>query len=280
MKLPVWLRAVRAVRSTTSLAAFFAYLLLVMGPLQRVIVFPLVWLLPARRTRMLGAWIRAQARVTRAIVRYGAGVRIHVSGPPIRESCIVVMNHQSVLDVMIALCEVEGPTALIPVRTRYQWGMPGISPFLRVARYPFITQRRSAIRGDLAAIEDGAARVASGEATIILYPEGHRTRTGDIGPFMPGGLSTALAKARKPVYCVVGDGMWQVRTIADGLVGLAGVDVTVRISGPVAPPEREEEIPQFIASLRDRMVASLADLRAELRIDRKAPVNGSGARAD
>lgn len=241
---------------------YFAYLLLIMGPVQRLIVVPLIWMLPARRTRMLGAWIRFHARATRFILGRGAGVRIDVRGVTIRESSIVLMNHQSVLDVMIALCEIEGPTPLIPVRVRYRYGFPGVSPFLRLARYPFITQRRATIAQDLAAIGEGADRVAAGEASLVFFPEGHRTRTGAIGPFMSGGLTVALTRAARPVYCIVADGMWQARTLADTLVSLAGTEVAVHISGPFAPPERAEDIPRFIASLRDHMVESLRQLRA------------------
>ncbi len=253
----------RAVRSATAMLVFFAYLLLVMGPLQRLVVFPLAWLMPARRSRLLGSWIRAQARVTRFIVRYGAGVHLDSSGVEIRESCIVVMNHQSVLDTMIVLCEARGPMALILVRTRYRRGFPAISPFLRAARYPFITQKGTTAAQDNAAIAAAAERANAGDATLILFPEGHRTKTGDIGRFMPRGLTIALKIVRKPVYCIVGDGMWRVRTIADSLTAIAGTEVTVRVSGPFTPPDDEEDIPQFIASLRDHMLASLRELRAE-----------------
>jgi 1-acyl-sn-glycerol-3-phosphate acyltransferase len=255
------------VRSAASMMAFFAYILLVMGPLQRLVVFPIAWLLPARRARararLLGGWIRLQARVTRLIVRYGAGVQIDVSGVEIRESCIVVMNHQSVLDTMIVLCEARGPMALILVRTRYRRGFPGISPYLRAARFPFISQQRATAELDNAAIADAARRAASGDATLVLFPEGHRTTSGEIGRFMPRGLTIALKLIRRPVYCIVGDGMWRVRTIADSLTSIAGTKVAVRVSGPFMPPEREEEIPRFIGSLRDHMVTSLRDLRTE-----------------
>jgi 1-acyl-sn-glycerol-3-phosphate acyltransferase len=256
--------AVHAVRSITAIMVFFVYLV-VLGLVQRVIVFPLCWILPGRRTQMLGEWIRWQAYMTRAIVQGIAGVRIAIEGVDIRESAIVIMNHQSVLDIPIALSRVKGPAALIPVRTRYRRGIPGISPFLRAARYPFITQRRSTIRQDIEAVAEGARRATAGEVSIIVFPEGLRTMTGARGPFMPRGLMVALA-SRRPVYCIVGDGMWKVRTLKESLTSLAGTSVTVRISGPFAPPEQEADMPAFIASLRERMERSLQELRAEKKV--------------
>jgi 1-acyl-sn-glycerol-3-phosphate acyltransferase len=255
-------RAVRWARSALSMVLFFLFLVLFMGPVQRLMLFPLVLVLPDRRTRILGSWIRLQAWITRWIVSYGAGVRIKVSGVSVHESSIVVMNHQSVLDIPIVLSEVRGPAVLIPVRTRYRRGIPGISPYLRMARYPFITQRRSSIEADLREMAEGADRVARGEATIALYPEGHRTRDGEIATFMTGGLKRLLIRSRRPVYCFVGDGMWQVRTAAQAMTSLAGTDVAVTVIGPFMPPEEESEIPRFIESLRERMIAALNEMRS------------------
>lgn len=255
-------RAVRWARSALSMMLFFLYLLLFMGPAQRLIVFPLVWLLPRRRTRVLGWWIRLQAWITRSIVSYGAGVRIRVSGTTVRESCIVVMNHQSVLDIPIVLSEVRGPAVLIPVRTRYRRGIPGISPYLRAAPYPFITQKRSSIEADLAEMDRGADRVAAGEATIAMYPEGHRTRDGEIAPFMKGGLKKLIIRCHRPVYCFVGDGMWQVRTFAHAMTSMAGTRVQVKVLGPFMPPTEESEIPRFIEMLRAQMIAALQEMRS------------------
>ena len=92
---------------------------------------------------------------------------------------------------------------------------------------------------------------------------------------MPRGLTIALKTVRKPVYCIVGDGMWRVRTIADSLTAIAGTEVTVRVSGPFMPPEREEEIPRFIASLRGHMVASLRELRAQRGPVAAPPMDGT-----
>jgi 1-acyl-sn-glycerol-3-phosphate acyltransferase len=258
---------------------FFLFLLLVMGPAQRLIIFPLVWLLPGRRTRILGRWIRVQAWITRLIVSYGAGVRINVSGTAVHESSIVVMNHQSVLDVMIILSEVRGPAVLIPVRTRYRRGLPGISPYLRAAGYPFISQKRSLIERDLAEMAAGADRVAAGEATIALFPEGHRTRDGLIAPFMTGGLKKLVARAPRPVYCFVGDGMWEVRTVADGMTSLAGTNVNVRVLGPFEPPTEETEIPRFIEGLRERMIAAMKEMRATDALSRAGRRPDKEARA-
>lgn len=262
MQLSPVVRAVRWARSAFAMVLFFLYLVFFMGLVQRLILFPFVWLRPARRTQVLGWWIRLQAWITRSIVVFGGGARVNVTGVSVHESSIVVMNHQSVLDIPIVLSEVRGPAALIPVRTRYRRGIPGISPYLRAAPFPFIGQTRATLESDLAEMERAGDRLASGEVTIALFPEGHRTRNGDIAPFMAAGLKRLIARSSRPVYCFVGDGMWQVRTFADAMSSLSGTRVDVRVLGPFTPPAQASEIPRFIESLRERMIQTLNEMRS------------------
>lgn len=177
------------------------------------------------------------------------------------------MNHQSILDIPLALSLVHTPLTLIPYRERYHRFIPGVSPLLRATGMPRVTQgagrggRGSAAR-DLKEIEGAADRTARGECSMVIFPEGHRTRTGEIGPFMRRGLTTILRRAKRPVYCLVVDGLWQARTAAEAARTVAGASVNVAVLGPIEPPE-DDQIDQFIASLRERMSAALHQMRAE-----------------
>jgi len=80
---------------------------------------------------------------------------------------------------------------------------------------------------------------------------------------MRGGLRIAVTRARRPVYCVVADGMTSARTTREALGQVAGSAVTVAIVGPFAPPlERSPESTDvFIDMLHDTMTTALARLR-------------------
>jgi len=171
------------------------------------------------------------------------------------------MNHQSVLDIPIGLALVPGPCPVIPTRDRYKWGVPGISPLIRMAEMPFVSQKRVLSRAELAALTSTAERVARGELSLIIFPEGHRSRDGGIGRFMRSGLRIVLARAKRPVYCIVADGMVQTRTTADALLNVADTDVRAVILGPFPPPD-ESSVDDFIDSLHTRMTAALEQLRS------------------
>lgn len=192
-----------------------------------------------------------------------ANVRVSVRGVIPPESCIVVMNHQSVLDIPIGLSLVPGPYPLIPTRDRYRWGIPGIAPLARLARFPFVSQKRVLSRAELAALTDAADQVARGEQSLLIFPEGHRSRHGGMGRFMRSGLRIVFSRASRPVYCVVADGMVNARSFTDALVGFADLDVRIVISGPLEPPRDAAAIDAFMDSLYERMAGTLAELRSD-----------------
>jgi 1-acyl-sn-glycerol-3-phosphate acyltransferase len=259
--LSAWLRLARAARSTIFILVYLAYLILVLGLVQRLIVIPLTWLLPASAVRILGPWVRWNARNTLGLLRVLAGVRVSVEGAIAPGSCTVVMNHQSIIDIAIGFAIVPGPLPLVPTRRRYAWGIPGVSPLIRVARLPLIGQTKQDIKADLAMVAEAAERTRAGETCFFIFPEGHRSRDGSILPFMTRGLTIALSRIPRPVYCVVGDGMWQARTLADTMVRVAGSRIRVRVIGPFEPPQEEADIPAFMTFLRDRMIATLDEMR-------------------
>jgi 1-acyl-sn-glycerol-3-phosphate acyltransferase len=254
-------RVLRALRSGAFLAVYAGHMLLTFGGIQRFLVWPLALLLPARRRGIVGWWFRFQAHLTLAMARWLANVRVSVQGAIESGSCVVVMNHQSVLDIAIAYALVPGPYPLIPTRARYAYGMPAVSPLIRLGRLPLVRQEPGSGRADVKSMQAAAERVARGEQSLLIFAEGHRTRDGEIGPFMRTGLKIVLARANRPVYCVVEDGLWHVRTFADVCLRFADSSAEVVVLGPFEPPAGAE-IEAFIESLRERMVTALREIRA------------------
>jgi 1-acyl-sn-glycerol-3-phosphate acyltransferase len=253
-------RAYRAVRSLLFLSVFAIHLLIVIAAGQRLVVLPLLKLFPRYGLRIRRAWLRLHAIVTTRLARTLGGMRLVVQGAIPRESVVVVMNHQSVMDIPVGVLLIPGPYPIIPTRDRYSRGVPGIATLVHLLRYPVVTQKRENLRTELPAIAEAADATARGDNSMLIFAEGHRTRDGQIGPFMRSGLRLVLERARRPVYCIVADGLWHARTTFDAATGFAGATCSVRILGPFAPPASDYD--RFIDELRDRMVATLEDLRA------------------
>jgi 1-acyl-sn-glycerol-3-phosphate acyltransferase len=188
------------------------------------------------------------------------GVRIKVEGAVPPGSAVFVVNHQSLLDIPLVYSIVRPPYPLIPTRALYARGTPGISLLIRLARLPLVHQTRESRRQDVAAIANAADAAARGESSILIFPEGHRTKDGEIGPFMRAGLRAILARARQPVYLMVIDGLWRARTTAQSFLHFAGMRGALRVLGPFDPPA-EEGLDAFVDELRQRMCAELDAMR-------------------
>jgi len=268
-------RAYRAVRSFIFLLIFVIYLLIIIAAGQRLVVLPLVKLFPRRRLGLVRAWLRFHAHATLALARALGGMRLRIEGAIPRESVVVVMNHQSVLDIPLGIALVPGPYPIIPTRERYGRGIPGISVLVHLARYPTVSQRRDAVRAQLPAIAAAADATARGDNSMIIFAEGHRTRDGLIAPFMRSGLRLVLERAKRPVYCVVADGLWHARTTFDAATGFAGATCSVRILGPYVAPTAD--IDGFIDELRERMVATLDTMRAARAVNASGAASASAA---
>lgn len=97
---------------------------------------------------------------------------------------IVVANHQSFLDLTLLGCALPRTlTYLARTTLRSSW-------LYRVLTAPFdvLDVRRG--EGDVGAVRRMVDRLKKG-ATILLFPEGTRTRTGKLGPLSPGFLMLA-----------------------------------------------------------------------------------------
>ncbi len=252
---------VRTIRSALFFFSFFLQATVVLGLGQRFIIYPAIALAPRRRHAIMARWFRFHAAITMALARRVGKLRVTVRGALPAESCVVVMNHQSVIDIPLAVSLVRGPQVVIPTRDRYRVGIPGISPMARLGGFPFVSQRRRASREELLALQRAADDLAAGETTLVIFPEGHRTRDGSLGRFMRSGLRLILPRAKRPVYYVVADGVWHARTATDVLRSFAGSELRVSVHGPLPPPT-EETVDAFIDDLHQRMAAALADQRA------------------
>jgi 1-acyl-sn-glycerol-3-phosphate acyltransferase len=228
---------------------------------QRLVIWPAVYLFPLKRRAIVRRWLRFLAKGSLWISRVFGGVRVTYEGKAPTESCLLVMNHQSLLDITIAVQAAEGPQAVIPTRERYGHGIPGISSLTKLGRFPLVTQQPRPSKAEVAALLQAAKDLANGETTLIIYPEGHRTTDGSILPFMRSGLKLILSRSQRPIYYVVSDGLAHARTLDEMAHSFANSKVNVVIRGPFPPPAREN-IDAFIDDLHARMTQTLADMRA------------------
>jgi 1-acyl-sn-glycerol-3-phosphate acyltransferase len=113
----------------------------------------------------------------------------NLTGPPY----LFMANHQSALDIYVLLATMPIPFKFIAKRELF--AIPFLGWAIKRARY--ISIDRENPREALKAIEDAAQKIREG-LTVLIFPEGTRSKDGHLLPFLKGGFSLA-GRAQVPV---------------------------------------------------------------------------------
>ncbi len=173
---------------------------------------PLLWRIRwlQRHGRRDEAWVMLEKQVplwTRRLFRH-IGVTVQVEGqenlPAKGETVLFVSNHQSYIDIPVFLYDLNGPHALMAKREL------GKIPFLGgwIRALGSVLVERDDIRAAAAAIKESEAVLASGQS-LIICPEGTRSKSSEMGEFKGGSVRIAL-RAKVPIVPIAIDGSYKI----------------------------------------------------------------------
>lgn len=226
------------------------------GILQRLLLWPLIALLPSLRLPVMSRFMHLEAWAVLKFMEIG-GARFRRAGHiPTGEPALILMNHQSLLDIPTAVIMGRPYTPLFVTRRLYGRGIPMVSPMLRILRAPLVDPEADP-RGALKQLKQSALQESTG---ILIFPEGHRTRDGSVGEFKKAGIQVMLKARRMPVYLVVSDGFWSWQRLADSLFEAGRVRGETEVLGPFLPPEGGG-LDGFVEEMRGRLIAHLETMR-------------------
>lgn len=140
--------------------------------------------------------ISVVGRIWATLTAFGAGVRVRsfgLQGLDRDEAYVFAGNHASAADIPIL-------QSILPPNFRWiakeeLFRFPIFGPALRAAGY--IAINRSSGREAMRSLQKAATRISTG-ASVVIFPEGTRTNTGELLPFKSGGLRLAI-KSDRPV---------------------------------------------------------------------------------
>jgi 1-acyl-sn-glycerol-3-phosphate acyltransferase len=178
------------------------------------------------------AWARVLLTVSRVKVRVDGLEKIKEDG-----SYVFVSNHLSYMDTPVAL-------ANIPVQFRFlaKRGLFQI-PFMgwHLARAGHIPVPRGDARAAVKTMTLAAQVVREQKISLLIFPEGGRSRKGEMRPFMEGAAYIAI-RAGVPLVPIGLQGTREVLPYGSG--NIRGGPVILRIGDPIPTDE---------ATLRDRV---------------------------
>lgn len=229
------------------------------GAAQRLVVTPLVWMAPGRKDRVLAAWQRWIAATLIGVIRVIGGGRFErFPAVPSEPGVLVLMNHQSTLDIPIVVLCFEHGYPRIVTRKRYARWVPLISKMIKLYDYP-VVDPGIALKAQVRKLRLVAR---DPRFPIVVYPEGTRSRDGQLGSFRRGAVDTFLRHRQWKVYLLTADGTLPCGRLEDMLNGVEAVRCRVTVSGPFDTPSDSAEIPTWLEEMEVRMRSDLEKLRA------------------
>lgn len=201
-----------------------------------------VWLLPGATVRCL-VWL-----LSHTIYRVRVEGRERV---PERGGALLVSNHVSYIDGILLLLHTYRPIRMVAYADYVQrWWIRYLAKDM--GTIPISPGKRSVVES----IRTARQAVRDGEL-VCIFPEGHVTRTGQMGPFRPGFLSI-LKGTGAPLIPIYLGGLWgSIFSYERGKVFWKWprrwpYPVWIRLGPPIIGPADTEQVRQAVASLGEK----------------------------
>jgi 1-acyl-sn-glycerol-3-phosphate acyltransferase len=248
----------RAARSVLSLALVLLWMAVPCWPLLELGIVPLARLRPRARRGLISWYMKFVVRGILRCMRLG-GARFRWSGRlPGAEPVLVLMNHQSQVDILIATMLGEPHVPAFVPRARYARHVPLVSRSIELLGCPIVDPKRDP-RGATETMRRAALEL---DHALLVFPEGHRSLDGELRPFRVGGTLAVLEARRLPVYLVVTDGYYRARRFVDFLFNISLLDGDTEVLGPFEPPADAAALPAAVNGWREIIERRLHERRA------------------
>ena len=146
--------------------------------------------LPAGLIDSTGDLVLVLARLWARVLLGAPGVKIevvqHAALDP-KRPYVFMANHASMIDIWAVFVGVPVPLRFIA--KKQLGGIPLFGWAMRAGRFIFIDRQNAA--SARRSIEEAARRIKSGQS-VVIFPEGTRTRDGSLGAFKKGGFHLAI----------------------------------------------------------------------------------------
>ena len=209
--------------------------------------------------------IRAVARGLLMLFRVRIRVR-RFDAPEQSRTCLYIANHVSILDPLILFLVLPHNTRGVELEDHFAWPIWG-SIIRMMGNIPISHRSVASAVGSLRRAE----KVLAGETPVVILPEGHRTRTGEMGHFMRGPFRLAR-QATVPIVPVALCGLYEIKNVHSPRIHPG--TVTVAIGRPVEPEAYASMSERDLATMIRNEVAGLIN-RVERRQRRRGPTQRS-----
>ena len=183
-------------------------------------------------------------------ILWAAGAKLHIKGvdnfDP-KASYIFVSNHQSHLDTACLFRAL--PTQLHFIAKKELKWLPFIGWYIWATGMIFVDRqnRKKAIES-----MNKAGQLIKKGKSVLVFPEGTRSPTGEVAPFKKGSFMLAI-QAGIPVVPIAIYGTE--KAWPSGTLRLTPQDITIHVGKPIMPVETKQEVNTFIEHVHEEVTA-------------------------
>lgn len=156
------------------------------------------------------------------------------------EDFIIISNHQSLLDIPVFMKYFPDKEVRFIAKDALGRHVPLVSEMLRAQEHCLIPRKAKPMEA-MRYISDFGKRVIERKQVPILFPEGSRTRDGNVGKFFSAGFRQLTESTGLPVVVCVLDGGWKLRDLRKLMTNLKHGCYRVKVLRVYEPPKTKEE---------------------------------------
>jgi 1-acyl-sn-glycerol-3-phosphate acyltransferase len=168
----------------------------------------------------------------------------------LEEPHLIASNHASFFDILAIAGYLPVPVRFITKKELYR--IPFFGQVLRAAGHVRIDRQHA--KEAFQAYEQAAAMVRERKLHILVFPEGTRTRTGELQPFKKGPFVLAVSCGAKVVPCYVG-GTFGI--LPKGSIRIRPHPIVLAVGDPISAQGLTYENRDLLASRAEQVVAAL-----------------------
>ena len=188
------------------------------------------------------------------------GARLVVRGELPRGRFVVVSNHQSISDVAILPWALRRLNLKFVAKDALGRYIPTVS--MALTHWGSALISREATRHDFARMKTMARRLGDWDGSVVVFPEGTRSRSGQLLPYKAAGVRIVAQESGLPILPIVIDGTYVASDLAAFTTHMFGARGTVTIGKPIPADVWKGRIEEVVEEIRNWAAETLDNGRS------------------
>ncbi len=222
------------------------------------------------RKNILEYFNRFQAKRTEAIygyARFYTGFRLYIESnlkQPLPKSFIIVANHRSLVDIAAILYAFRNYGVRFVAKKQLKYGIPTISLGARIGQHALI-DRKGNFASTYRELIKLAKRTSRGLCPVV-FPEGTRSRTGEIGNFHSAAVRLLVEHSNVPILSVALYGERKMVTFKELLKNMKNASYRVKLLTLYDHPKGRKATTRLLDEIREEISRQVKEWETKSKV--------------